>query len=198
MKIFNKINYDDFQHVINLFIHIVKLKRTNLEILEKRYNNGIEKLKKANEQITFLQQELLRLQPELVRTSLETTVLMSSIERETIEVENAREVVAANEFKANAAATKAQNLKASCEQEVADSLPALEAAVDALQVLDQSDISALKTIRFPPPGVRLVMEAVCILLNEKPVKITDDIGNVTLDYWPTAIKVLSDVHFIQR
>lgn len=36
---------------------------------------------------------------------------MSSIERESIEVENAREVVAANEHKANEAATKAQALK---------------------------------------------------------------------------------------
>lgn len=36
---------------------------------------------------------------------------MSTIERETIEVENAREVVAANENRSNMAATKAQNLK---------------------------------------------------------------------------------------
>lgn len=36
---------------------------------------------------------------------------MSTIEKETIDVENAREVVAANENKANEAATKAQSLK---------------------------------------------------------------------------------------
>jgi hypothetical protein len=38
---------------------------------------------------------------------------MSTIERETIEIENAREVVAANEAKANETATKAQALKVS-------------------------------------------------------------------------------------
>uniref|UniRef100_A0A914YEI7 Dynein heavy chain coiled coil stalk domain-containing protein n=1 Tax=Panagrolaimus superbus TaxID=310955 RepID=A0A914YEI7_9BILA len=101
---------------------------------------------------------------------------MSTIERETIEIENAREVVAANEFKANEAATKAQSLKAECEREVAEAIPALEAAIDALQVLNQTDISLLKTIRVPPNGVRLCMEAVCILLGEKPAKITDSVS----------------------
>jgi hypothetical protein len=37
---------------------------------------------------------------------------MSMIERETIEIENAKEVVASNEMKANEVATKAQALKA--------------------------------------------------------------------------------------
>uniref|UniRef100_A0A914PU74 Dynein heavy chain coiled coil stalk domain-containing protein n=1 Tax=Panagrolaimus davidi TaxID=227884 RepID=A0A914PU74_9BILA len=138
------------------YIHLVKEKKSSIELLDKRYKTGISKLEKANEQVNFLQQELLRLQPELVRTSLETTVLMSTIERETIEIENAREVVAANEFKANEAATKAQSLKAECEREVAEAIPALEAAIDALQVLNQTDISLLKTIRVPPNGVRLL------------------------------------------
>lgn len=104
---------------------------------------------------------------------------MSTIERETIEIENAREVVAANEFKANESATKAQALKAECEQEVAEAIPALETAIDALQVLNQADISTLKTMRFPPQGVRLCMEAVCILLGESPAKITDSVSRFT-------------------
>lgn len=71
--------------LVKTFCHVVRLKRNNLELLEKRfgsigqktpmfrYKSGILKLTKANEQLNFLQQELLRLQPELVRTSLETT-----------------------------------------------------------------------------------------------------------------------------
>lgn len=58
-----------------------------------------------------MQKELQRLRPELIRTSAETSRLMSEIEYETIEVENAREVVAANEAKANDAATQAQAIK---------------------------------------------------------------------------------------
>lgn len=123
---------------------------------------------------------------------------MSTIERETIEIENAREVVAANEFKANEAATKAQALKVECEEELAAAIPALEAAVEALQVLNQNDISMLKTMRYPPQGVRLCMEVVCILLGEKPARVTDSLGKSKLDYWTTGQKVLSDIHFLQR
>jgi dynein heavy chain len=100
-------------------------------------------------------------------------MLMSTIERETIEIENAREVVAANEFKANEVATKAQALKVECEAELAEAQPALEAAIDALEVLNQRDISTLKTMRNPPMAVRYCMEAVCILLGEPPTKVKE-------------------------
>lgn len=62
-----------FLDLVKQYIHIVKEKKSSIELLEKRYKTGISKLEKANEQVNFLQQELLRLQPELVRTSLETT-----------------------------------------------------------------------------------------------------------------------------
>lgn len=65
---------------------------------------------------------------------------MSSIERETIEIENTREVVAANEFKANEAATKAQALKIDCERDLTEAIPTLEASIDALKTLKQVDI----------------------------------------------------------
>lgn len=38
-----------------------------------RYQTGIQKLNKADEQMNFLQEELIRLQPELAHASLETT-----------------------------------------------------------------------------------------------------------------------------
>jgi dynein heavy chain len=142
------------------------------------------------------------------------SLLMSTIERNTIEIENSREVgkfgwlylnnitflVAANEFKANEAATKAQALKVECEQEVAEALPALEAAIEALEVLNQRDISTLKTMRNPPNAVRLCMEAVCILLGEAPTRVKQDNKSekYKLDYWPTALKIFSDLHFLQR
>ena len=42
-------------------------------------------------------------------------------------------------------------------------MPALNAAVSALDTLKQQDISLVKSMANPPSGVRLVMEAICIL-----------------------------------
>ncbi|GMR33327.1 hypothetical protein PMAYCL1PPCAC_03522, partial [Pristionchus mayeri] len=187
-----------FIEFVRTFIVLVKDKKQRVEVVIKRYEKGMEKLRKAEEQIGFLQGELLRLQPELVRTSIETSMLMSSIERESIEVENAREVVAANEHKANEAATKAQALKVESEEDLANALPSLEAAVDALETMKQSDISSLKTMRYPPYGVRICMEAVCILLGESPTRIPNPMGEASIDYWPTGQRLLSDIHFLSR
>jgi hypothetical protein len=51
---------------------ILRKKRT-IETMEQRYKTGIEKLNKADEQMKFLQEELIRLQPQLAHASLETT-----------------------------------------------------------------------------------------------------------------------------
>ncbi|CAD5217245.1 unnamed protein product [Bursaphelenchus okinawaensis] len=197
MELNPKFEHSEFVSFIQTYCHMATRKKDKLDTLMNRYQTGIEKLNKANEQMNYMQEELVRLQPELVRTSLETTMLMSQIERETIEIENAREIVAANEFKANEAATKAQALKVECEAEVAEAIPALEASVAALEVLSQRDISMLKTMRNPPSAVRLCMEAVCILLGEQPVKVKQN-GKSKLDYWPTALKCLSDMQFLRR
>uniref|UniRef100_A0A0K0EA45 AAA domain-containing protein n=2 Tax=Strongyloides stercoralis TaxID=6248 RepID=A0A0K0EA45_STRER len=197
-KFDNSFSIKHFIDFCKTYVYLCKKMRIGIDILDKRYKAGIKRIIKADEQMNFLQQELLRLQPELLRTSLETSQLICIIEKETIDVENAREVVAANEFKANTTATNAQSLKAECENDLAEAIPALESAIDALQCIDQSDISMLKAMRYPPSGVRLCMEAICILLEEEPAKIHVPGNKVTFDYWITAQKLLSDMHFLQK
>ena len=42
-------------------------------------------------------------------------------------------------------------------------MPAMNAAITALDTLKQNDIAIVNTMTNPPAGVKLVMEAVCIL-----------------------------------
>ncbi|VDK52744.1 unnamed protein product [Anisakis simplex] len=183
---------------VETFCFIFERRKDAIRKRQKRYELGLEKVVRAEQQIRDLQSEIARLQPELMRTSTETSILMSRIEQETIEMENAREIVAADEARANAAATNAQTLKSESEQELADAMPALDSAIDALHTLNHRDISTLKSMRYPPRGVRLCMEAVCILLDEAPVKTVDSLGHVTMDYWVKGQKVLSDLRFLTR
>ncbi len=87
-----------------------------------------------------------------------------------------------------------------CERDLAEAIPALEHAIEALHTLKQSDISLLKTLNHPPHGIILVMEAVCILLGEQPDRVPDpdNLGSFKNDYWPRAQKILSDLHFLLR
>lgn len=69
----------------------------------------------------------------------------------------------ADEALANEAAACAQAIKDDCESDLAEAVPALEAALDALNTLKPADITLVKSMKNPPAGVKLVMEAVCVM-----------------------------------
>jgi len=77
-------------------------------------------------------------------------------------------------------------------------MPILNKALQALQTLEKSDIDMLKKMASPPQGVKLVMEAVCILKSVDPKKEPDpSTGQMVNNYWPSALKILSDTGFLQ-
>ena len=49
----------------------------------------------------------------------------------------------------------------------------LEAALKALDTLSKNDITEVKGMKSPPAGVKLVLEAVCIMKGVKPARIKD-------------------------
>ena len=68
----------------------------------------------------------------------------------------------------------------------------------ALNTLTKNDISEVKGMKSPPPPVRLVMEAVCVLKGLKPTKVKDpSSGRFVQDYWETSKKMLSDIGFLE-
>lgn len=60
-------------------------------------------------------------------------------------------------------AKAAQAIKDDCDADLAVAMPILESAMAALNTLTPADITIVKTMKNPPKGVKLVMEAVCIL-----------------------------------
>ena len=61
------------------------------------------------------------------------------------------------------------------------------------------DITVVKTMKSPPSGVKLVMEAVCILKGVKPDRIPDPSGSGKKieDFWGPSKKLLGDMKFLQ-
>ena len=60
---------------------------------------------------------------------------------------NIPQVVAADEAVANEAAAKSQAIKDECEEDLAEALPALEAALAALNTLTSKDITLVKSMK---------------------------------------------------
>ena len=60
--------------------------------------------------------------------------------------------------------------------------------------LSRADIVEVKALKNPPEGVRIVMEATCIMFEEKPKMVADPnrVGKKVADYWENATKLLAD------
>ena len=54
-------------------------------------------------------------------------------------------------------------------------------------------------MKKPPDGVKLTMEAVCILVNAKPARVKDPNGGnkMVLDYWGASLKLMAQPGFLQ-
>ena len=172
-------------------------KRIETEEQRRRYLTGLDKLGFAASQVSVMQDELMALQPKLIETSAATEKLMIKIERDTVDVEATKEVVAADEALANEAAAAAQAIKDDCENDLAEAIPALEAALQALDTLKPSDITIVKTMKNPPAAIKMVMEAICIMKSIKPEKKMDMNGKSYEDYWASSMRMLGDLKFLE-
>lgn len=59
------------------------------------------------------------------------------------------------------------------------------------------DITIVKSMKNPPAGIKLVMEAVCVLKGIKPDRITTPEGKKITDFWKPSLKILADTKFLE-
>ncbi|VDP06353.1 unnamed protein product, partial [Schistosoma margrebowiei] len=184
--------------MILTFKKLLHQKRTELTTMRNRYLTGLEKLEFASNEVGKMQIELRNLQPLLIETSIETDKLLHKIAQESVEVEAQREIVASDEMIANQSASISKAIKDECESDLAEAMPILNDALSSLDTLKQSDITLVKSMKNPPNVVKLVMEAVCIMLNEKADRKPDGTGRMIEDYWSSSLKLLNDLKFLDR
>lgn len=102
----------------------------------------------------------------------EVEELMQRVEKEKREVvEPTKAIVQRDEEEASAQAADAKAIKDECESALAQAMPILEEALSALDTLSPNDINYVKKLSNPPAAVKLVMEAVCVILDVKPAKV---------------------------
>ena len=86
---------------------------------------------------------------------------------------------------------------ASITRPAASPTPDLQ-AIQTISISIRSPSSPLlllrQTFKSPPAAVKLVMEAVCVMLDVKPTMVADPMlaGKKIADYWDASKKILSD------
>ncbi|XP_041823134.1 dynein heavy chain 3, axonemal [Melanotaenia boesemani] len=195
----NYVTPTSYLELILTFKTLLTKKRNEVNTARDRYVVGLQKLDFASSQVSVMQQELTALQPELIQTSAETDKMMLKIEKETVEVDAKKELVSADERVANEAAAAAQAIKNECEGDLAEAMPALNAALAALDTLKPADITVVKSMQNPPGPVKLVMESICIMKGIKPERKPDPSGSGKMveDFWGPSKKLLGDLKFLE-
>ncbi|GLC47993.1 hypothetical protein PLESTB_000047400 [Pleodorina starrii] len=195
----NYVTPTSYLELINTFRTLLDSKRAANRKAHSRYSVGLQKLESSAEQVAGMQAELQALQPQLVRTVAEVESLMGVIAREKADVvEPKAAIVKGEEAKAQGKADAAKAIKDECEADLAEALPILNEALAALDTIDEKDINYIKKLGNPPNIIKLVLEAVCVILDVKPAKVKDESGKMVLDYWKPSVGLMNDKDFLQR
>ena len=174
-----------YLELITLYLQMLDEKRKQLTVARDRVANGLKKLEETNTLVDEMQKELTALEPQLKKQSEETAALMANLESDQKEADRVRKIVVKDQAGAQAKTEETQAIAADAQKDLDIALPALENANIALNSLDKSDISEVRTFAKPPPMVLTVMESVCILFGQRPD-------------WSTSKTLLTDPNFLKR
>ncbi|KAH7474018.1 hypothetical protein PRIC2_014162 [Phytophthora ramorum] len=128
---------------------------------------GVVKLEETNSLVSTLQDELVVLQPFLASKTKEAEELLFQVAIDQVEAEKVAQRVGSDEAVVKQQQKEVAACQADAQRDLDQALPALNAAVAALDSLDKKDITEVKGFVKPPQAVQVVMEAVCIMLGEK-------------------------------
>lgn len=192
----NRTNYvtpKSYLEMLGLYNRLLDKKRNELLVQRKRTATGLEKLLNATKEVEILQEELEAMQPMLLQTSQETEFAMKKIAVDKAKAEEMKEIVLKEEQEAAKKAEETKAIADDAKRDLDEALPALEQAVESLNSLSKNDIIEVRSMQRPPEGVKLVIEAVCIMKGIKPKKIDGDKPGKKLDdYWEPGRGLLSE------
>ncbi|CAK6435519.1 unnamed protein product [Pipistrellus nathusii] len=189
----NYVTPKSYLELLNIFSILIGQKKQELKTAKNRMKSGLDKLLRTSEDVVKMQEELEIMRPLLEEAAKDTLVTMEQIKVDTAIAEETRKSVQAEEIKANEKAQKAQAIADDAQKDLDEALPALDAALASLRNLNKNDVTEVRAMQRPPPGVKLVIEAVCILKGIKPKKVPGEKpGSKVDDFWEPGKGLLQD------
>lgn len=180
-----------YLELMRCFAQLYIKKQTEITAAKSRYESGLNTLFNAAKAVENMQIELNELEPKLRAMALDCKQMTSEIELKTIEASVATEQVKRDELVANEQAAAAEAMEDECSKDLAQAVPVLEDALQALNTLKPADITLVKSMKNPPSAVKLVMAAVCVMKGVPPDRINDAASGKTFLRWTMRMIVLT-------
>uniref|UniRef100_A0A3Q3E168 Dynein, axonemal, heavy chain 1 n=1 Tax=Labrus bergylta TaxID=56723 RepID=A0A3Q3E168_9LABR len=189
----NYVTPKSYLELLKIFSDLIGRKKQELCGARLRMKTGLDKLLSTAEDVSNMQEELEAMRPLLEEAAKDTEVTMETIKVDTVVAEETRKSVQAEEAKASEKARFAGAIAADAQRDLDEALPALDAALTSLKSLNKGDVTELRAMQRPPQGVRLVIEAMCIMKGIKPKRVPGEKPGTKIDdYWEPGKGLLQD------
>lgn len=155
-----------YLELLSTFRRLLKERIEKIKGLITVYENGLEKIKKAEEDVNVMKVELNELKPQLQQKTEENQKMLQNLQKEQKKADGERLVCEQEERECNAQREEANQMRDECQQDLDHVLPILNKAVKALENLSRDDITKIKSYTYPPKALDYVMQGLCIILGE--------------------------------
>ncbi|KAM9820319.1 LOW QUALITY PROTEIN: dynein axonemal heavy chain 2 [Neosynchiropus ocellatus] len=159
-------------------------KRHELELQVNQLQSGLLKVSTTREKVEVMSAELEEARRQVAEVQLECDKFLSAIVQQKMETDMQQKAVRADAEKFQAEEQQCQVLADVAQRDLDEALPALDEAKKALESLNKTDMTEIKSYGRPPAMVETVMQAVMTLLEKEAT-------------WTEAKRQLGDPSFIR-
>lgn len=176
---------------IKLYASLLEDKRSDATAAIERLENGLSKLRETSESVAKLEEDLKVMLEDAATKKEKAEGIAEVVAKEKAIVEEQTENAKIEKEQVAKIAEEVTRKQKDTEDDLAKAEPAVEAAMSALDTLDQKDLSSCKGMLKPPPKLDEVFAAtMCLLAGIMPTINVQKNGKVKDVSWDAAKKQL--------
>ena len=175
----NYVTPTNYLELVKGYLTLLGSKRKDLEEQITKFRNGIFKLDDSRTQVEVMSVDLERKKKEVAAASKDCDDMLVVIVKDRKQVDEQQKIVQAESDKIGKEEAETEAIARDAEADLAEAMPALKSAQEALNSLNKKDLSEIKAYGKPPSHVEMVMEAVMVLRKKTPTweEAKKDLGN---------------------
>lgn len=147
---------------------MLRNKREEISSSANKLRNGLFKIDDTRSKVELMSEELVISQEKVIEFQAQCDEFIVIIQTQTLEADEQKKSVAVKSQKIGEEEIECKALAAAAQADLNKAMPALDAAMKALDSLNKKDLTEVKSYANPPTKVERVMEAVMILQEREP------------------------------
>ncbi|XP_076452214.1 dynein axonemal heavy chain 10-like [Babylonia areolata] len=182
----NYVTPTNFLDFIKTYLKLLDEKDKYIQSLCDRLMGGLEKIAEASDMLKVLNEKLAVQKVAVKEKSAACEALLAGISKASTEATSKKAIAESKGKEIEEQSVIIVKEKGEAEEALQEALPALEAARLALDDLDKSDVTEIRSFAKPPKAVQTVCECIAIVRGLKEIS------------WKSAKGMMSDPNFLKQ